>query len=176
MSENRQTSPDDLYFVTLTIMGWINLFDREEYKSIIIQNLRYCQEKENLDIFSYVIMSNHLHMVCRRKGFDLKELLGRFKSVTSKQFIKEIHENIKESRKEWLLQLFGDYAKENKQYKGFHIWQYTNFPTLLYSNEVIDQKVNYIHENPVRAGLVTEAAFYRYSSACQDGPIKVMEL
>ena len=91
MSELRKTSPDDLYFVTLTVVGWVDLFSRETYKNIIVENLKYCQEKEKLQIFSYVIMSNHLHMVCRRLDKDLKELLGRFKSYTSKLFLKEIH-------------------------------------------------------------------------------------
>ena len=64
----------------------------------------------------------------------------------------------------------------NKQYKGFHIWQYTNHPVLLYTNSVIDQKIDYIHNNPVRAGIVTDASAYYYSSACLDSPLKISEI
>jgi putative transposase len=103
MSENKKTYPDCLYFVTLTIVGWINLFDRDCYKQILVENLQHCQEKEGLEIYAYVMMSNHLHMIARRgNGQDLTELLGRFKSVTSKKFIKEINNNPQESRRDWL--------------------------------------------------------------------------
>ena len=63
MSEYRKTTPDELFFVTLTVMGWIDLFTRAIYKDIIVRNLQYCQKKEKLEIFCYVIMTNHLHMI-----------------------------------------------------------------------------------------------------------------
>jgi putative transposase len=176
MSEFRKTSANDLYFVTLTIVGWVNLFDREIYKQIIVDNLSYCQEKEHLEIFSYVIMSNQIHLICRRIDNYLNELLGRFKSYTSKQFIKEIKDNPRESRKEWLLKNFEDNAKRNKQYSNFHIWQYTSHPVYLYSIDFIKQKINYIHQNPVRAGYVNEAEHYKYSSANIESPLKSLEI
>jgi putative transposase len=176
MSELRKTTPDDLYFVTLTVVGWVDLFSRETYKNIIVENLKYCQDKEKLQIFSYVIMSNHLHMVCRRLDKDLKELLGRFKSYTSKLFLKEIISNTQESRKDWLLQLFKQYSNGNSQYGDYHIWDYTDHPVALYSNSVIDSKIEYIHQNPVKSGIVTEAEYYKYSSACFDSPLKVLDL
>lgn len=176
MSEYRKTTPDDLYFVTLTLMGWIDLFTRRIYKDILVANLNHCQQNEQLQIFSYVIMTNHLHMICRRENKDLNELLGRFKGYTSKALLKEIENNPTESRKEWLLHQFHFFAKANKQYSNYHLWQYTNHPTLLYSWEVIKQKEQYIHENPVRAGLVTDASAYLYSSACPDSPLKVVEM
>lgn len=176
MSENRKTTPDDLYFVTLIVVDWINLFDRQVYKNIIVDNLNYCVEKEGLDIYAYVIMSNHLHMVCRRRDKDLKELLGRFKSYTSKELLKEIESNNQESRKEWLLDLFQKAAKRNKQYSKYHLWQYTDHPVELYSNAVIDQKIEYIHQNPVRADIVTEPQYYKYSSANEMSPVIILEI
>ena len=176
MSELRKTTPDDLYFVTLTVVGWVKLFTRETYTDVIVDNLKYCQEIEKLDIFAYVIMSNHLHLVCRRRDKDLKEILGRFKSYTSKLFLKEIESNIQESRKEWLLQLFKKFAAGNKQYGEYHIWDYTNHPVALYSNSVIESKIEYIHQNPVRAGIVTQAEYYKYSSACFESPLIVLDL
>lgn len=173
MSEYRKTSPNDLYFVTLTITGWIDLFSRKVYKDIIVQNLQYCQQNEQLEIFCYVIMTNHIHLICRRLDKDLNELLGRFKSYTSKQLLKEIESNNHESRKDWLLYQFQFAAKINKQYSHYHLWQYTNHPTLLFTWETIKQKEKYIHDNPVRAGLVTDAGAYLYSSACVDSPLKV---
>lgn len=175
MSEYRITTPDELYFVTLTVVGWVDVFTRNEYKDILIKNLQYCQQNERLEIFSYVIMSNHLHLVCRRLDKDLKELLGRFKSKSAKEIIKAIETNPRESRKDWLLYLFSYFAKASKQYSENHFWQYTVHPIFLYSNEVIAQKINYIHQNPVRAGLVNEPENYIYSSANKNSVLKVLE-
>ncbi len=174
MSEFRITTPDELYFITLTTVGWVDVFTRNDYKKILVENLKYCQQIENLEIYSYVIMSNYMHMICRRKDKDLKELLGRFKSNSAKQIIKAIENNQQESRKEWLLSLFNYFAKANKQYSKNHFWQYTIHTVLLYSNEVIKQKMDYIHMNPVRAGLVNEPENYICSSANVFSPLKVI--
>lgn len=174
MSEYRITTKDELCFVTLTVVGWVDVFTRNEYKDILIKNIQYCQQNENFEVFSYVIMSNHIHLVCRRFDNDLKELLGRLKSNSAKQIIKAIENNPQESRKEWLLYLFKYFAKTNKQYSQHHFWQYTVHPILLYSNDVIKQKVDYIHLNPVRAGLVNEPENYIYSSANLTSPLKVL--
>ena len=177
MSKNRKTYVGLLYFVTLTVVGWIDVFTRKTYAEIIIENLKYCQQNEGLNIYAYVIMSNHMHLVVKRDSEnDLNELLGRFKSYTSKKIIHEIEENIQESRKEWMLHLFKHYAKKNKQYKDYHFWQYTNKPIKLFSNEVIDQKINYIHQNPVVAGIVAEDYQYIYSSANPDSLLRVNEM
>jgi hypothetical protein len=115
-------------------------------------------------------------VAAREPDKDLTELLGRFKSFTAKKILNEIKENSQESRREWLLKLFEYFARENKQYDKYPFWQYTNQPTLLYSADVIKQKINYIHQNPVRAGLVNDAANYIYSSACLDSPLKVLDI
>ncbi|GAA4422626.1 transposase [Pontibacter saemangeumensis] len=173
MSEYRRTSPDEVYFATLTVVGWVDVFSRKEYKDILVENLKFCQEKQGLQLFAYVIMTNHLHLIARRQKADLTELLGRFKSYTAKKIIEAIEKNPQESRKEWLLYLFEHFAKTNTQYSNYHFWNYKNHPTLLHTNAVLDQKVEYIHQNPVRAGLVTEPEYYLYSSACADSPIRV---
>jgi putative transposase len=126
-------------------------------------------------MFSYVIMSNHMHMICRRKDKDLNELLGRFKSYTAKKMLAEINSNLHESRKDWLIYLFQYFAKLNKQYSTHHIWHYSNHPTHLYTPEVANQKRDYIHQNPVRAGIVVDEASYLYSSACPESPLKVLD-
>ena len=75
-----------------------------------------------------------------------------------------------------MLNMFKLYAKKNKQYKAYHFWQYTNHPVELFSNNVIDQKVDYIHQNPVVAGIVAEDYQYIYSSANPDGVLKIEKL
>jgi putative transposase len=176
MSEYRKTEPSELYFITLTVVGWIDVFSRKDYRDIVVENLRYCQQKLGLEIFAYVIMSNHLHLIARRQEGDLTELLGRFKSFVSKRVLEAIKGNAQESRKDWLLYLFGHFAKSNRQYSDYHFWNYTNHPTLLDKNTIIDQKVEYIHMNPVRAGLVSEPEHYIYSSASPNSPLEVCEI
>ena len=176
MSQYRKTTPDDLYFVTLTVVGWVDVFTRQAYKDILVENLQYCQQKEGLDLFAYVIMSNHVHLVGRRIDKDLTELLGRFKSYTSKKIIKLVETHPQESRRDWLLNQFQHFAIRNQQYSNYHFWQYTNHPVLLNTPQLLQQKVDYVHQNPVRAGIVTEPESYVYSSACPESPLKMMEL
>jgi REP element-mobilizing transposase RayT len=173
MSAPNRTSANDVFFVTLTVVGWVDLFSRVCYKNILIENLEYCQKNESLEIFAYVIMSNHLHMICRRRDADLGEMLGRFKGYTSKRFIESINNNPQESRSEWMLKLFQNFAATNKQYGKHHIWQQNNLPIQVYSPAVFQQKQDYIHLNPVRAGIVARPEFYLHSSACPDSPLIV---
>ena len=174
MSELINSYPNKLYFVTLTEEGWVNVLDRNIYKDELVKNLKHCQQKEGLQIYAYVIMGNHLHKVAAREEGDLGELLGRFKSYTAKRPLNMTEANPQESRKEWMLNLFKHFAAKNNPYSNSHFWNYTNHPVELWGNEVILQKIEYIHNNPVRAGIVTEAHYYLYSSACFDSPLKVL--
>lgn len=99
--------------------------------------------------------------------------MGRFKSFTAKKLLDAIEQHPQESRKEWFIYLFQLFAKKNKQYSKHHFWHYSNHPTHLYSDEAILQKEKYIHDNPVRAGLVQEDWHWLYSSACPQSPLKV---
>lgn len=177
MSELRKANTESPYFITLTIVDWVDVFTRKEYKDIIIKNLNYCQKEEGLHIYAFVIMSNHLHLVVRREHEkSLSELLGRFKSITSKEIVKAIQKNKFESRKEWMLAIFRQNAKGKKQYKDYHFWQYTSYPIALDYNYIIDQKIEYIHQNPVVAGIVEESHQYVYSSANPNNFLKVDEV
>ncbi|WP_167618079.1 REP-associated tyrosine transposase [Maribellus sediminis] len=152
-------NPDGVYFVSFAVEGWVDVFTRNEYKNILIDNLKYCQEHKGLEIFAWCILTNHLHLVIRAKeDSKLPDILRDFKKFTSKAFKKAITENSQESRKEWLLKQF-------ETSEGFRFWIADNKPIELWSNAVIDQKIEYIHQNPVEAGLVFRAEDYVYSSA-----------
>ncbi len=104
-------------------------------------------------------MTNHVHLIIRAEGEKLlQNILRDYKKFTSKAIIQAISDNIQESRKEWLLQQF-------KTDEGFRFWRGDNKPIELWSNKVIDQKINYIHMNPVEEGLVFNPEGYVYSSA-----------
>jgi REP element-mobilizing transposase RayT len=155
---------DKLYYVTLQIVGWIDIFTRKCYRNIIIENLAYCQKHKGLDLFGWVIMSNHIHLLARCEKEGLSNLLRDFKNYTSKKILKEI-ESATESRKEWILKVFKDAAFKHKRNSDYQVWTHENHAEILYSNEFIEQKLDYIHQNPVRSGIVEKAEEYRYSSA-----------
>jgi REP element-mobilizing transposase RayT len=153
-------NPEGVYFVSFAVQGWVDALTRSEYKDILIENLSYCQKNKGLEIFAWCIMSNHVHLIIRaQEGYVLPDILRDFKKFTSKAIIKAIAENPQESRKEWLLEQF-------KTKDGNSFWRGDNKPIELWSNAVIDQKLNYVHQNPVEEGLVFRAEDYRYSSAC----------
>jgi REP element-mobilizing transposase RayT len=163
--------PNELFFVTMTVVNWIDIFTRTIYFDFIADNLKYCQRKKGLEIYEYVVMTNHIHMICLGNKVPLSDILRDFKTFTSKELVKLIRDNPKESRKEWMLEAFKKAGSNNPLNKHFQVWQNLNSPTLLDSNYLIDQKAAYIHNNPVVAGFVSEPHEYYYSSANENGPI-----
>ena len=111
-------------------------------------------------------MTNHVHLIFRSLEDQKPELLlGDFKRFTSRSVIASIKENPKESRKELLLNYFQKEAKKSSNTTQYQFWRHDNKPIELWSTEVIQQKINYIHNNPVEEGLVFRAEDYKYSSA-----------
>ncbi len=155
----------ELHYLTLQIVGWVDLFTRQIYKDIIIENLKYCQENKGLVIYGYVIMSNHIHLLVHAENNNLSNVIRDFKSYTSKVFLKTIEHYSKESRKEWLLNYFEHSAKKHKRNSKYQIWTHENHAEYIYSERFINQKIDYIHNNPVEAGIVFNAEDYIYSSA-----------
>jgi len=175
MSRRYKTYEGGLFFVTLTVVGWIDVFIRREYCDCLAQNLRYSQEKKGLQLYAYCIMSSHIHLIAAAENTILSNILRDFKSYTAKQLLQLITDNPQESRKEWLLYLFRHFAKNTANTEN-KFWQQYNHPIDLTSNTLIDQKVNYTHQNPVSAGIVNEPQDYFYSSANLLSPIKVLPL
>jgi REP element-mobilizing transposase RayT len=152
-------NPDGTYFVTFAVQGWVDVFTRNQYKDILIENLTYCIHHKGLEIFAWCIMTNHVHLLGRATGQEsFSDILRDFKKFTSKAVTKAIQENEKESRKEWLLEQF-------KTEQGYRFWRSDNKPIEVWSNKVIKEKLNYIHYNPVEEGLVFRPEDYVYSSA-----------
>lgn len=166
MHGHKIINQDGLHFLTFTVVGWVDVFTRKRYKDVIIEDLKYCIENKGLLVYAYVIMSNHLHLIVRAKdGYSLSDIIRDFKSHSSKTILKLILTSPNESRQEWMLKLFKYYAKFNKNNKTYQFWQRGNRPTELVSPKWINQKINYIHNNPVKAGVVEHSWEYLYSSA-----------
>ncbi|RYY31838.1 MAG: transposase [Sphingobacteriaceae bacterium] len=156
---------EKLYFVTLTVIRWIDVFTRREYKDILIDSLKYCIANKGLEIYAWVIMSNHVHLIIGTKAKPLAATVRDMKRHTSKEIIKSLSENIQESRREWMLWFFKREGKLNPNNEQYQFWQQGSHPVELWSNEVIQQKLDYIHDNPITAGWVDEPEYYLYSSA-----------
>jgi len=110
-------------------------------------------------------MPSHIHLIFRAKNGNPSVVLGRLKEHTSKELVKSITENMQESRREWMLWMFERAGLKSSNVKGKQLWQHDNHPIELWSAEVIEQKADYIHNNPVEAGFVSEAHYWQYSSA-----------
>ncbi|HRU18554.1 MAG TPA: transposase [Bacteroidia bacterium] len=176
MSEKYKIFPGGLYFVTMTVVGWIDVFTRAVYCDEIIANLNYCIENKGLRIYAFVIMPSHIHLIAKVENEgNLSDILRDFKSHTSKKIISMIEESESESRKEWLLYMFEFFGKKQIHNKKYQFWQQNNHAFDLFSNKFIDQKFDYIHNNPVEARIVTEPSYYVYSSANEFTNLKLYE-
>jgi REP element-mobilizing transposase RayT len=159
-------NPDGLYFVTFATIGWIDVFTRPLYKNILLESIQFCQINKGLDLNAWCLMTNHLHFIgSAREGFLMSNILRDMKKFTSKKIIDSITNNEQESRREWMLAIFKNAGNYNINNKDFQFWQQDNRPIELWSNEVIQQKLTYIHNNPVAMGLVDEPWHWKYSSA-----------
>jgi putative transposase len=156
---------EGLYFVSFATVNWIDVFTRPVYNEIIVESLIYCQRNLGMELYCWCIMPSHVHLIYRAKDNNPEVILGRFKEFTTKKIIKEIEANIQESRREWLLWMFKRAAAKTSNVKNYQFWQHHNKPIELWSAEVIEQKADYIHNNPVVAGFVFEPWYWKYSSA-----------
>ena len=157
---------DQQYFITFATAGWIDVFTRQDYVLVLLDSIKFCQEKKGLEVYAWCIMSNHIHMIVGRKGeHAIENIIRDLKKYTSKQIVKAIAEHERESRKEWMLRLFMEFGHQSAKHKGSMFWQNEYHPIALINFEIAIQKMRYIHMNPVVAGIVNNPWDYRYSSA-----------
>ena len=152
------------HFLTFTVVGWIDIFSRKTYRDILIDSFSFCRKRKDLLIGAYVIMSNHLHTIWTAKNKNLSDIVRDFKTHTSKTIYDEIQNN-SESRRQWMNHMFKYYANGSSSNRYSKIWTNDNHPEEIYSQKFMMQKLNYIHENPVRARITKLPEEYLYSSA-----------
>jgi len=163
--QKQNIKTDKAYFLTMTVVNWIDIFTRQNHRDAVIESLKYCQKEKGLVLFAYCIMSNHIHLMANtNEPFLLKDTIRDFKKFTSKKIIDQI-QNDPESRREWMLKLFEEEADTSVKHKNYKFWQEGNHAIELFSEKFVWDKINYIHNNPVEAGFVKQSWEWVYSSA-----------
>lgn len=158
---------DVMHFVTMTVRNWHKVFNEKEWK-ILADSLDYCQKNKGLKIYAYVLMFNHMHMIIQAP--DVSGTIRDFKSHTAKKLLKDIKENNPELLKHFL--------RKNDEYE---FWKRGNYPEIIETDWFLNQKIDYIHYNPVEKGYVKYPEEWKWSSANYfengiDGPIKIEPL
>jgi len=160
-------NPEGIYFVTFTVVFWLDVFVRARYKERFVESLAFCIKSKGLQVHAWCLMSSHAHLIISAANLEktnLSDIIRDFKKYTASQIIREIEAG-PESRQEWLLDKFRFAASKNSRNTTYQFWQQNNHAEELISNKFIDQKLTYIHQNPVQEGWVAEAYHYLYSSA-----------
>jgi putative transposase len=166
MSSKYKVGEDAIpHFVTFSVVGWVDVFSREQYKELFVESLKYCQGNKGMVLHAWVIMTNHVHLILSSNSNKIEHIVRDLKKYTSKQVLKAIQAINIESRKEWMLNIFGFAGKNNNNNKEYQFWKQDYHPIELNNAEKVKQRLDYLHENPMRSGLVWEPWHYKYSSA-----------
>ena len=156
----------EVYFVTDTVVDWVDIFSRPIYKHIVLDSLTYCQQHKGLIIYAWVLMTNHFHALVGSTGeYKVSDIWRDYKKFTSKEILRVLTVESTESRREWMLNRFEYGGKHDKRIKNYRFWQEGNNAQIVVFNDFFEQKFDYIHQNPVKAEIVNRAEDYRYSSA-----------
>jgi putative transposase len=147
------------YFITCTLVGWQPVFTRPDLVEIVLDSWRFLHDRERLRLLGYVILENHLHLIASSENLSKK--VGDFKSYTARRIIDRLRETGSSSTIE-LLQYFKLPHKTDREHQ---FWQEGSHPQMIADEAMMWQKLEYIHNNPVRRGYVDDPIHWRYSSA-----------
>ena len=149
---------EGIYFITSSVIGWINIFRKNHYREIILNELKYRRDSEQIKLYGYVIMPNHIHLILSSK--KLSNLMRSFKSHIARNIVDNL---IMEKNKDVLNKIML-LKKKSKMQSDYQLWQEGFHPKLIISEKEFQQKLNYIHDNPVKSELVGESQMWKYSS------------
>jgi REP element-mobilizing transposase RayT len=147
------------HFLTFTVLNWLAVFTRPDTVHIILDALTWRQHNRNVKVYGYVILENHMH--CILQAPDLSQQVHDFKAFTAKEILR----HLEEQHAERLLSLFKLFKKAHKTDAQYQFWEEGSHPQLVQNEEMMRQKLEYIHWNPVKRGYVDDPAHWRYSSA-----------
>lgn len=147
------------HFLTCTLVGWTPVFTRPETVQIVLDSWQFLQRNKGLVIFAFVILENHLHVIASAE--ELTKTIGEFESFTARQII----DLLKARNVETLLRQLEFGKAKHKTDRDYQLWQEGSHPQAIMNDETMWQKIEYIHNNPVKRGYVDEPTHWRYSSA-----------
>jgi REP element-mobilizing transposase RayT len=178
-NKNQDLKPKDCSYLTFNVVDWIDVFIRPTYKQIVVDALNYCIETKKFTVYAWCLMTNHLHMLARAQdGSGLAMIEKEFKRYTTTKILEAIDIE-PDLRRSWMLQRFEGCSLSLKKIEKFQLWQSCTNPAFIDFKQVykLQERVLYIHENPVRDGIVSSPEHYIYSSATdyagKPGPVKV---
>jgi len=155
-----------IYFITFSVVEWVDVFSRAEYKHIFLDCMKHSLSESGLSLHAWVLMTNHFHGVMSAKeGHSLSDTLRDLKKYSAVNILNAIEKNERESRQEWMLEIFQRAGRANSRNTKYQFWIQDNHPKECFGREFTEQKINYIHNNPVRAEIVGRPEDYLYSSA-----------
>lgn len=146
------------HFLTCTVVNWIPLFSKVELAQIVLDSLSFLQRQQRLALYGYVLMENHLHLIA--SAVNLSKEIGNFKSFTARSII----DLVKQKQGQYILEQLKLHKLKHKTDQEYQVWQEGFHPQAILSEEMLRQKLDYIHNNPVRRGYVDDPGYWRYSS------------
>jgi REP element-mobilizing transposase RayT len=158
-SRYRINTPQLAHFVTSTIVEWLPIFTSGASCDILVRSLLYCREHKGLKIYAWVILENHFHAILAAP--DLPRTLADLKKFTAREILTQLEIE----RREWLLNQLRYFRAKHKTTSEHQVWQEGIHPQSIPSDQIISQKLEYLHNNPVKRGLVAAPEHWRYSSA-----------
>ncbi len=147
------------YFVTSTAVAWLPVFTTAARCDLLVESFEYCRLYKSLKIYAWVILDNHMHAIVSAP--DLPRVLADFKRHTAQRVL----EQLEKEKGEWLLNQFQYFRAKHKVESLHQVWQEGSHPQEIADDEMMQQKLDYLHDNPVKRGLVAAAEHWRYSSA-----------
>jgi REP element-mobilizing transposase RayT len=151
--------PDAPHFVTCTVIEWLPVLTTGTRCELIVESLEFCRRQKGLRIYAWVILDNHLHAIL--SASDLPRVMAEFKSYTARRII----DHLVTDRCDWLLNQLQHFRLKHKSDSIHQLWQEGYHPQALTTDAATEQKMDYLHQNPVKRGLVAAAEHWRYSSA-----------
>jgi REP element-mobilizing transposase RayT len=161
MSRTRYKVYDDAYphFLTCTIVDWLPIFTRPDAVQVLLDSWSFLQREGRLTLYAYVVLENHVHFIA--SSSDLSKEVGDFKSYTARRLI----DLLQSASAKTLLKQLAIRKARHKVDREHQLWQEGSHPQQISSEEMMRQKIEYIHFNPVKRGYVGEPEHWRYSSA-----------
>jgi putative transposase len=161
LSRTRYKIHDNAYphFLTCTVVEWLPVFTRRESVQILLDSWSFLQREGRIKLFAYVVLENHIHFIAASN--DLSKEIGDFKSYTARKLI----DLLKSGNARTILDQLAFHKALYKCDRDFQFWQEGSHPQQISSDDMMRQKIEYIHYNPVKRGYVDDPIHWRYSSA-----------